>query len=125
MDDDFTQKQEKLRRRLQSSLYPWRDDAVFTDENDHNPLVLEACPACSKWGRCGPPEPCPECHGLKTTGRAVHYFPNPLPEEAAVVDEQGWITCPLCDRRFSTRYRGTWTGRRHLTCGQAIRLVHP
>ncbi|HZH16690.1 MAG TPA: hypothetical protein VE057_20215 [Archangium sp.] len=132
MGDDVNKRKEEIRRRLRLSRYPRRDAAVFTDENDHNPLILEDCPRCG--GRrtvCTSPSPdtyvldeCPACGGLGTTTEVVPYFADTGPEAEAVVDEHGWLTCPRCERRFSTRYRQNWTGRRHLTCGQAIRLVH-
>jgi hypothetical protein len=133
MGDDVNKRKDEIRRRLRLSRYPRRSAAVFTDENDHNPLILEDCPRCGGRGRvCTSPHPdeyvlddCPACGGLGTTTEVVHYFPGTSPEAEAVVDAHGWITCPRCERRFSTRHRDTWTGRRHLTCGQGIRLVYP
>ena len=66
---------------------------------------------------------CSACEGLGTTTQVVRYFPEEGPEAEAVVDAHGWVTCPRCERRFSTWHRDTWTGRRHLTCGQLIRLT--
>lgn len=130
--EDVEKRKEEIRRRLRLSRYPRRSAAVFTDENDHNPLILEDCPKCGGRGQLctfHPPDAyvlddCPACGGLGTTTEVVPYFTDTGPEVEALVDEQGWLTCPRCERRFSTRYHSTWTGRRHLTCGQLIRPVH-
>lgn len=137
--DDSARRKEELRKRLRLSQYPRRRDAAFTDENGHNPWILEDCPECGGNGkRCTVQgaaylmETCAACEGLGTTSQVVRCFPEDGSELEAVVDAHGWITCPGCERRFSTRYPhpggrgrlvGTWTGRRHLTCGQLVRLV--
>ncbi|MFP2903703.1 hypothetical protein ACLESD_01235 [Pyxidicoccus sp. 3LFB2] len=129
--DDNARRKEEIRRRLRLSQYPRRRDAVFTDENGHNPWILEDCPECRGQGRIDRLtendtyvlETCSACEGLGTTTQVVRYFLEERPEALAMVDVHGWITCPHCGRRFSTRHRDTWTGRRHLTCGQLIRLA--
>ena len=42
---------DNLRRRIALRRYPRRFAATFTDENDHNPRVLQDCPACSGSGQ--------------------------------------------------------------------------
>ncbi|MFP2929321.1 hypothetical protein ACLESO_29795 [Pyxidicoccus sp. 3LG] len=137
MSDDSERRKAELRKRLRMSRYPRRRDATFTDENGHNPWILEDCATCKGRGSRvvefanGTHQhfDCVVCEGRGTRGEAVvRYYPDDGPAAEAVVDAHGWITCPRCQRRFSTRYpsaaqRGTWTGRRHLTCGQLITLV--
>lgn len=99
---------------------PERRDAAFSDENDHNPWVLEDRPACEEYG--GILAQCEECGGLGTRGGAVRYFETDAPAEAAEVREDGWARCPACDRMFATYDPVRWTGRRHTTCGQKLHL---
>ena len=125
-------RKEAIRKRLRLARYPRRRAAVFSDENEHNPWVLEDCHSCQGRGthcheRDGVAslEPCAACDGRGTSGDVVRYFdcePS-WPGVEVAVDAHGWVTCPRCQRRFSTRHRDTWTGRRHLTCGQALMLV--
>jgi hypothetical protein len=102
---------------------------LFTDENNHNPLVLEDCPECHGRGHVcheaagiAATSACPHCEGLGTTLELVPCFANDSPEQEGVLDEHDFLTCPCCGRRFSTRDRHSWTGRRHFGCGQLIRL---
>jgi DnaJ-class molecular chaperone len=119
--------QDDLRRRMA----PRRSVATFSDDNDHNPLVLQDCPACSGSGkachhsidRSGETyalEVCSSCGGAGVTGDVEPYFRDDRPELPACADDTGWITCPGCDGRFALRDRRAWTGRRHLQCGQRI-----
>ena len=123
-----------LRRRLALHRYPRRSAATFTSENDHNPRVLQDCPACSgagthghhNSGSCGETcslELCTSCSGAGVTGDVERYFLHEAPEIPACADEHGWITCPNCDWRFALRDEHAWTGKRHLQCGQKIRVV--
>jgi DnaJ-class molecular chaperone len=41
---------ENLRSRMALRGYPRRSAATFTDENDHNPRLLQDCPECSGSG---------------------------------------------------------------------------
>lgn len=125
----FTDKKDAIRRRLLVNRYPRRSEAVFDDENDHNPLVLEDCPACDGSGkRCTLEsgayslDVCGSCEGSGTTFNIVRYFSEEKPVRAAVVDASGWIECPACHRRFATYDKHVWTGRRH-RCGQKIDIV--
>jgi hypothetical protein len=45
------------------------------------------------------------------------------PPLKAELDKSGWVTCPNCDKRFSTRSRMSWNGEFHITCGRRIRLT--
>jgi len=114
----------KIRRRLQATearlggSVPQRRDARFTDENDHNPWVLEDCPTCEGHNR-----DCESCGGLGTSGEAVRYFQNDTPAQPAILREDGWLRCPGCARRFATYDRRRWTGLRHTTCGQKILCI--
>ena len=51
MDDEA--RKAEIRRRLTLARYPRRSKARFTDENDHNPLVLQDCPQCHGSGARG------------------------------------------------------------------------
>ena len=115
-----------IRRRILVSKYPRRGAAVFDDSNDHNPLILEDCPACGGSGkRCTLEsgqyvlDNCGACEGQGTTFNVVRYFPEERPSVAAVVDTVGWLECPGCRRRFATYDKHAWTGRRH-RCGQKV-----
>ena len=124
-----------LRRRLAQRRYPRRSDATFTSENDHNPQVLQDCPDCDGHGTCCHHDVtcdgaqthalhvCTACRGTGISGEVEPYFPDDLPEVSACADELGWVTCPRCDWRFALTHKGAWTGRRHLLCGQKIRIV--
>lgn len=122
-----------IRRRLVLAKHPRRHRAEFTDENDHNPMVLQACPQCHGSGHVGRAvvegtrsiemeETCPNCHGEGVTGEVEPYFANDKPEADAVVIGDG-ITCPNCGWRFRLKDSNAWTGRRHRRCGQKIKLV--
>ena len=123
-----------LRARLALRRYPRRSAAVFTDENDHNPWVLQDCPACrgsgkhchhniSRSGETYSLGLCTSCGGSGVTGEVEPYFPDDAPGIPACADDSGWITCPTCDWRFALRDKRAWTGSRHLQCGQKIIVV--
>jgi hypothetical protein len=122
-----------IRRRLTLMRYPRRSKARFTDENDHNPLVLQDCPACDGWGAVSEYRTegdaavhtrvvCRACGGTGVTGQVEPYFAEDAAEAVARADADGWLTCPGCRWRFTVRDRNAWTGRRHLRCGQKIRV---
>lgn len=110
-------------------------NAIFTDENDHNPIVDETCPRCHGEGRywhcvpsgegvaCDKPT-CEVCNGTGVIGESVAYFSNQQPEIEAVAHENRWITCPNCNIRFKLTNKYSWTGKRHMTCGQKIKVVN-
>jgi hypothetical protein len=109
--------------------YPRRAAAVFHSAPDHNPLVLEDCPTCHGSGtKCegGPGVAilldCPDCQGDGTTYALVPRFDNDSPPLAVRAAEDGWVTCPNCDRRFALTDRDRWTGLRHVSCGQRLQL---
>jgi len=113
---------------------PRRSGAQFTAENDHNPLILQDCPACHGSGKRGyrsvsesgaqihTLKLCEDCHGSGTTGQIERYFLKELPIKDAFVDADGWLRCPECGVVFTTRDPNRWTGYRHITCGQRIIL---
>jgi len=126
---------DSLRRRSALRRYPRRSAAIFTDANDHNPTVLQDCSGCDGRGtQCrhsivdGVEQyalgECTACGGTGITGEVEPCFANDVPERSASVDDQGWITCPSCDWRFALRDKHAWTGRRHLRCGQKIRVIN-
>ena len=123
-----------LRRRIALRRYPRRSAATFTNENDHNPKVLQDCPGCSGQGtNCHHNitsdgeeyalGDCTTCNGTGVTGEVELYFLDDRPEMPACPDARGWITCPNCDWRFALRDKNAWTGHRHLLCGQKISIV--
>jgi hypothetical protein len=123
-------RKEEMLRRLRLRKYPRRSEAQFSDENDHNPLVLEDCPKCGGVGRFCVERPgeaalgaCEECGGLGTTGKVVPYYRDEEPVAEAEVDSLGWVTCPTCGWRFAVKDSAVWTGRRHKRCGQKIMMV--
>jgi hypothetical protein len=131
--DNETRKSE-IRRRLTLARYPRRSKAIFTDENDHNPLVLQDCAQCYGTGHVGESWAehgmrveadvlCTVCNGSGVTGEAEPYFAVEWPAVEACADVEGWVTCPNCGWRFTIGDRRAWSGRRHLRCGQKIVVV--
>lgn len=91
-----------IRRRLTLAKYPRRSRAKFTDDNDHNPMVLQDCPQCRGWGRvCRPVEQvqslktCPQCDGEGVTGEVEAYFTNDNPAVDAPVQAEGPLARPV------------------------------
>lgn len=128
-------KKREIERRLLLARFPRANGAsdvplVFSDDDDHDPLVLEDCPACRGRGtRCDESDgmarldTCDACDGAGTTFALVRHFANDAAPVEVTVDASGWVTCPGCHRRFSTRASSAWTGRRHMRCGQRITLA--
>jgi hypothetical protein len=128
-------KKREIERRLLLAKYPrasGRSDVplVFSDDDDHDPLVLEDCPSCHGRGtRCDERggvaslDACDACDGAGTTFELVRYFASSAPAVEVAADDEGWATCPGCSYRFSTRSPAAWTGRRHVRCGQRIVLT--
>jgi hypothetical protein len=116
------------------TTYPKRKDAVFTEENDHNPLIQKECPSCCGYGKRDIPmkqhseivgyslAACSECKGTGIIKGVQQYFENDNPEMEAEIDGSGWVKCSNCGIRFATYDRHRWTGRRHLRCGQKLVL---
>jgi hypothetical protein len=115
-------------------LRPENRAKVFTDENDHNPLVPEGCRACGGTGICGEAVHiddnyageedyiCEICAGSGVTGRLVPFFDNQSEPVESAVRPDGWTRCPACGKMFSTADPYRWTGLRHVSCGQRITL---
>lgn len=126
----YDERKERIRRSLILSRYPRPSEAVFTDENDHNPTVLKECPTCRGSGLvCNESEGmastdvCPECDRTGVIAETRPYFTNDSSEVEASPGPDGWLKCPACGYRFSPNDRRVWTGRRHKRCGQKIRVV--
>jgi len=120
---------DELQRRVLLAKYPRRSAAVLNAAPDHNPLVLEDCPACRGSGdRCVEDggvaafEQCTACAGVGITYAVVPYFSNAVPPIGVQADADGWTTCACCARRFSLRDANAWTGLRHVRCGQRLVL---
>ncbi len=130
---DTEQRKAEIRGRLLKRAFE-RERIEFTEENDHNPKVYELCPRCGGKGEtlyseeldgvitCGQAV-CPQCSGVRTTGRRVPYFDNNTAAQEAQLHPDGWVKCPNCRWRFSTHDPNRWTGRRHRSCGQKITLI--
>ena len=136
MDELRSQRAAELREMLHR--YPRAKTAVFTEENDHNPDVLEDCPDCGGTGvrrfdrslelgplavRARADADCPACLATGITGRVLRYFQNERPPQSAEPAADGTITCPHCRQRFTTSDPNAWTGWRHVYCGQRLRLT--
>ena len=121
-----------LQRRMLISRHPRRANAQFAAENEHNPLVLQDCAECRGTGKRDIPSgdirgkhtwtltTCSACDGLGITGELEPYFTSD--EEIRLPDADGWLRCPGCSTVFTTRDRDRWTGYRHKSCGQRIRV---
>jgi hypothetical protein len=99
----------------------------LAEAEDHNPEILEDCPACQgrgticeEAGGVASLDDCRECSGVGTTFNVVRYFSNDSPAKSARADADGWIQCPTCGFRFSTKDPDRWSGWRHMRCGQRI-----
>jgi hypothetical protein len=101
---------------------PRRNEAKFSDNNDHNPLVLEDCRACSGSGATSE-KVCPECNGSGLTGHVIRYFENDNPIASVRVNKHGWVQCPCCGLRFLTSEADAFSARRCGRCGQRIRIT--
>ena len=121
-----------IRKRLNIAKYSKAEATKCTDENDHNPLVLEPCPDCHGRGkRCEWSDDgmvhsqavCATCDGEKFTGNLVRRFSNDAGAIPVTPSSLGWVTCPACGRGFKVTSKDSWSGRRHLTCGQKLTLT--
>jgi hypothetical protein len=127
---DIEQKKEAIKKCLRIAKYSKPENITFTDENDHNPLVLETCKICfgSKYicledNLVAVKDLCDACDGLGVTGNLVRRYSEDYPAMSAIISETGWIKCPNCKVNFSTDSSQFWSGRRHITCGQKIDIV--
>lgn len=126
---DKEQRKAVLQLRQRMRQYPRRSQAVFTDENDHNPIVLQDCPHCHRGKKCRrikngyALERCKACKGLGLSGEIEPYYPEDTELVEATPSENGWVRCPGCSRRFLLTDGYAWTGLRHRRCGQKIRIV--
>lgn len=128
------QQKVEIKRRLKLSRYPRRNSAKFTDENDHNPIVLEDCLHCGGKGEIceeflqngewvAKLSICSHCQGSGTTEELVSYFTNTSPAVLVEIRADGWLICPNCRKRFTINDPNRWTGCRHTSCGQKIQLI--
>jgi hypothetical protein len=124
---DAESRKAEIRRRLRIGAFPRRSEARFTEENDHNPTVLQDCPRCYGSGKaceesagCAELFLCPDCDGSGITGETEPYFSSSEPPIDAVPNRHGWLKCPKCGWRFLLTDPNAWTGKRHLKCGQKI-----
>lgn len=135
---DQTRSQRAAELRELQLRYPRAAAAPFTEDNDHNPDVLEDCPDCGGTGvrrfdqslALGPlgleahgAADCPACLATGISGRVLRYFQNERPPRDAEAAADGIVICPHCRRRFDTADPRAWTGWRHVYCGQRLRVV--
>lgn len=110
----------------------FEDEQYFTEENDHNPLVIPKCPHCIMGKTAGeyrgPNESmahtrCEYCNG---TG---HIHP-PVPEKIFAetsdpievsCNKAGYLRCPKCGTSFKYYDKRIFSGKRH-TCGQKLTI---
>lgn len=52
----------------------------------------------------------------------IEHWPkcNDKPEMSALIGANGWISCPNCQKRFSSKDKHRWHDNIHVTCGQKI-----
>ena len=126
---DLEKRKARIRRRLTIARYSKPDSVAYTDENDHNPWVLEKCPHCHGTGKnCSFVEAemtyyhdiCSNCKGERFTGELIRKFSNESVPAEATTTVDGWVRCPGCGRAFKLSNSASWSGRRHITCGQKI-----
>jgi hypothetical protein len=107
------------------------DDAtIFTEENDHNPLVAAKCPECRGRGTWAEPNPeagdhfncgCQTCNLSGVIDEPARLFDNDNPPLTITADPEGRAKCPHCGWRFRITDKAVWTGWRH-RCGQRLRV---
>jgi hypothetical protein len=55
------------------------------------------------------------------------YFPKPFEnkneEMTAIPNSFGWVKCPNCNISFKVSSVASWKDRRHLSCGQKIKII--
>ena len=115
-----------------------RADALFNDENDHNPWVFTECDVCkgrghySRYPEAGTHQlvQCGKCEGTRIDLSVERYFQNDDPEQEVHEYAPGWVRCPTCGSTFALRDPQAWTGRRHKArggfrgeCGQKLRIM--
>ena len=126
----------KKRNRTKSGLLikkfiEYSDASLYTDENDHNPIVAADCPKCGGLGRWSEDDEDGShhdyvCHVCRVTGAAdvpAPLFDNDLPARETTADDKGWVRCPNCGKGFKLTDKHRWTGRRHTTCGQKLIVI--
>ena len=130
-EQDNEARKAQIQRRSNIAQYSKLANIVHTAENDHNPLVLEKCPACSGTGKnCRfvaeenalYTDVCEACDGDRTTGNVIRRYPTDSTLIEARVNESGWVRCPGCSVGFKTTSDESWSGLRHKSCGQKILL---
>ena len=129
------QRKAVLRRERHRKRYPRRQEATFTDENDHNPFVLQDCPYCQGTGlfceehhtlkgECiADLHECPYCDHTGITGEIERYFDNDTPPIEVIPYQKEWVACPICGKKFCLHDANVWTGYRHTTCGQRLVII--
>lgn len=102
----------------------------FTEENDHNPLVVNSCPKCIN-GRTageyqGPNKSCghgrcEECDdtGVSTPPAIELMFTNNNEPISMSCNTYGFLRCPNCNQGFKYYDKRVWSGVRH-SCGQKL-----
>lgn len=116
-------------------MLPTRDEAEFTEENDHNPLIRKICPECKGYRKRDIKREFPDgalswtltsctaCDGKGWVDGSQNYFDNDSDVVPAEVSAKGYVECPCCGWKFSIHDKHRWTGRRHMRCGQKITLI--
>jgi hypothetical protein len=111
---------------IRNSLIPY-SSAMFSDNNDHNPLVARMCGDCIGKGyikRCNKNfqlegHVCERCDGVGHFDEPVRYFDNDAEPQSATPNKYGWVKCPCCGTRFQPYDRNVFTGWR-CACGQRV-----
>ena len=108
----------------------FQDKQYFTEENDHNPLVIPKCPHCIMGKIAGEyfghnitqgHIRCEHCNG---TGYAHPPLPERMfTEETNAIEvscnKAGHLHCPKCGWGFKYYDKRIFSGKRH-TCGQKL-----
>lgn len=102
----------------------------FTDENDHNPLVIPNCPHCIMGKRGGEyrgpnrsiaHQRCESCDGsgVDSTEEPIRLFDNEFTPEKISCNKVGHVRCPKCGIGFEYYDKKAFSGKRH-NCGQKL-----
>lgn len=110
----------------------FENEEYFTEENDHNPLVIPNCPHCIMGKTAGVSRGpnrshahslCETCHG---TGIATPPIPQlrfdcDSNEMDVACNKTGHVRCPQCVIGFKYYDKRAYSGKRH-NCGQKLNI---
>ena len=110
----------------------FENEEFFTEENEHNPMVIPNCPKCIMGKTAGMSNTsnksqghilCESCggSGILTPPVAKLMFENNKPPLKVSCKVSGFLHCPKCGTGFKYYDKRVWSGKRH-ACGQKLEI---